>query len=215
MYLKGEKRMTLAIPETLRKYFIMGSQNCDRDPIEILKVAASAGITAFQFREKGEGSLTGNKKLELGKHLREICCEHNIPFIVNDDIELVDLLGADGIHVGQDDQSVKYLRKLFPGKIIGLSVSNASEVAKSPISLVDYIGAGPIFDTGTKPDAKTVVGLEWIIALREQFPKLPIVGIGGISPKNAATVIDAGADGVSVISAITKAENIKQAVYSI
>lgn len=82
--------MTLAIPEALRKYFIMGSQNCDRNPVEILKIAAAAGITAFQFREKGEGSLTGNKKLELGKQLRNICSEHNIPFIVNDDIELVD-----------------------------------------------------------------------------------------------------------------------------
>ncbi|PAV30490.1 thiamine phosphate synthase [Virgibacillus profundi] len=204
--------MNKHLPWILRKYFIMGSQNCKSDPVEILKKAAEAGITAFQFREKGEGSLSGDAKLELGKKLRDVCQQYKIPFIVNDDMYLVDQLEADGIHIGQDDLSAKGLRKHFPNKIIGLSVSNANEVAKSPTSLVDYIGAGPVFDTSTKADAKLAVGLEWITSLRKQFPELPIVGIGGITSANAASVIEAGADGVSVISAITKADNIKNAV---
>src|SRR5690625_3128742 len=112
----------MSLRKQLRKYFIMGSQNCDRDPVEILREAASAGITAFQYREKGDGSLTWKAKLELGKQLREICSAHQIPFIVNDDIELVEPLQADGIHVGQDDLSVKELRRMLPDKIIGLSV---------------------------------------------------------------------------------------------
>src|SRR5690625_1065932 len=100
----------MSLRKQLRKYFIMGSQNCDRDPVEILYEAVSAGITAFQYREKGDGALTGKAKLELGKQLREICASHHIPFIVNDDIELVQPLEADGIHVGQDDLSVQEIR---------------------------------------------------------------------------------------------------------
>ncbi|MEQ6376328.1 thiamine phosphate synthase [Bacillaceae bacterium S4-13-56] len=196
----------------LRKYFIMGSQNCERNPSKILEEAAQAGITAFQFREKGEGSLTGSAKLELGKELREICRRYQIPFIINDDIELAEALDVDGIHVGQDDQPVEMLRQAYPNKIIGLSISNSGEAADSPIHLVDYVGAGPIFSTTTKEDAKKAVGLEWIQTLRAQFPKLPIVGIGGINIENAASVLEAGADGVSVISAIAKVENIADSV---
>ncbi|MBY7142154.1 thiamine phosphate synthase [Virgibacillus sp. NKC19-3] len=207
--------MALQINTSLRKYFIMGSQNCDRDPAEILETAALAGITAFQFREKGKGSLTGEAKLKLGISLREICQRYNIPFIVNDDVKLGKSLDADGIHVGQDDQSVQAIRDLFPDKIIGLSVSNAREIASSPLSLIDYVGAGPVFATNSKIDAKKAVGVEWITALRKRFPTLPIVGIGGITTHNATSVIDAGANGVSVISAITQAENIREAVRAL
>ena len=202
----------ISLQQQLRKYFIMGSQNCDRDPVKVLQEAVSAGITAFQYREKGDGALTGKAKLELGKQLREICASHQVPFIVNDDIELVEPLSADGIHVGQDDLSVKEIRRMFPDKIIGLSVSNIHELEQSPLSFVDYIGAGPIYHTSTKSDAKSVVGVQWIETLRAQFSNLPIVGIGGIDTHNAPLVIQAGADGVSVISAITKAENIRDAV---
>lgn len=200
------------IRKQLRKYFIMGSQNCDRDPVDILKEAIPAGITAFQYREKGHAALTGYAKLELGKQLREICASHQIPFIVNDDIELVEPLEADGIHVGQDDLPVTEIRQLFPNKIIGLSISNANELEQSPISFVDYIGAGPMYDTSTKLDAKVVVGVQWIETLRDQFPNLPIVGIGGINTDNAPAVLQAGADGVAVISAIAQAANVIKAV---
>src|SRR5699024_1955853 len=105
---------------------------------------------------------TGKKKTELGMELRAICREHNIPFIINDDIELVDTLEADGIHVGQGDTTVAYLRERYPNLIIGLSISNREELNKSNTALIDYIGAGPVFATMTKEDAKEVAGLEWI-----------------------------------------------------
>lgn len=196
----------------LRKYLIMGSQDCNGDPAKILETAVAAGITAFQFREKGDGAITGNNKLQLGLKLRSICSRHNIPFIVNDDLDLVEPLEADGIHVGQDDQSVQKVRDSFPDKIIGLSVSNQAEVAKSPIRLVDYLGAGPVFQTASKDDAKKSVGPEWIKQLRMEYPHRPIVGIGGINESNAASVMEAGADGVAVISAITNAGDIHTAV---
>lgn len=199
----------------LRKYFIMGSQNCDRDPVEILKQAIAGGITAFQFREKGAGSLTGEAKLALGKRLREVCHKHDIPFFINDDKDLVEPLHVDGIHVGQDDVSVTELRSLYPNLLIGLSVSNEQELFNSPLSIVDYIGAGPIYDTSTKEDAKQAVGVQWIQTLRRKYPALPIVGIGGIQTKNAVSVMAAGADGVAVITAITKAGDITKAVKAL
>lgn len=199
----------------LRKYFIMGSQNCKRDPVQVLEEAAGAGITAFQYREKGEGSLTGDEKINLGRKLREICKRHGIPFIVNDDVELVEILEADGIHVGQDDRSIAELRELFPDKIIGLSISDQEELEKSPLAFADYIGAGPMFPTGSKKDAKPVAGPEWIRELRRQHPDLPIVGIGGIYPENATQVLEAGADGVSFISAVTQAKDITRAVQNL
>lgn len=201
--------------ELLRKYLIMGSQNCHRDPREILLEAIEAGITMFQYREKGEGSLSGRDKNKLGQDLRRICRSYSIPFIVNDDVELVDLLDADGIHVGQDDETVIKVRKKFPYKIIGLSVSNVDELKKSPIHLIDYVGAGPIFGTATKKDAKKPVSVKWIQYLRDQYPNLPIVGIGGINESNSIEVMNAGADGVSVISAITKSDHIFETVQKL
>lgn len=196
----------------LRKYFIMGSQNCHRDPVKILREALEAGITAFQFREKGSGSLSGNEKIQLGKRLRRLCAKYDVPFFINDDVHLISLLDVDGIHVGQDDQSVEGIMEQFPNVLIGLSISNEFELAKSPIHLVDYIGAGPIFSTSTKEDAKQAVGVEWIAELRSRFPKLPIVGIGGINASNADKVIASGADGVAVISALTNAKHIAHTV---
>lgn len=197
----------------LRKYFIMGSQNCSRDPEEILTEAIQAGITAFQFREKGSGALDGEAKIALGKKLRSICRKNQIPFFINDDVELAQMLDVDGIHVGQDDVSAEKLRKQFPKLMIGLSVSNEEEVKKSPLHIVDYVGAGPVFSTSTKEDAKKAVGTEWITFLRKEYPTLPIVGIGGIHTANAKQVIDAGADGVAVISAITRSNNIEKTVH--
>lgn len=200
------------IHNMIRKYFIMGSQNCTRNPELILKEAIRGGITAFQFREKGAGSLDGDEKIELGKRLRFICGKHNIPFIVNDDVELIDLLDADGIHVGQEDMPIEQLRASYPDLILGLSISNETELLQSNLNMVDYVGAGPVFSTNTKEDAKRAVGLGWIRYLRREFPNLPVVGIGGINEKNAKEVLRAGADGVAFISVVTKANDIKEIV---
>src|SRR5690625_6350909 len=93
----------------LRKYFIMGSQSCERDRINNLKEVIQGGITAFQFREKGKHALVGEDKIALGKQLRSLCQDANIPFFINDDVDLIDRLDVDGIHVGQDDMDVSIL----------------------------------------------------------------------------------------------------------
>ena len=199
-------------PSMLRKYFIMGSQDCKRSPEDILREAIEAGITAFQYREKGPGSLEGDNKMELGKKLRKICADKQIPFFINDNSELIEVLQVDGIHVGQDDISVDILRKKHPDLIIGLSISTEAELEKSNLKVVDYIGVGPVYATKSKADAKAVIEMSWIKTLKTRYPELPMVGIGGITEYNAHEVIKAGADGVSVISAITKSKDIQKTV---
>lgn len=202
-------------PSILRKYFIMGSQDCLRDPEEILIEAIEAGITAFQYREKGPNSLESDEKIKLGKRLRQICLDSQIPFIINDNSELIKLLNVDGVHVGQDDMSVEVLREEHPNLLIGLSVSTQNEFDKSNIDIVDYIGVGPVYSTSSKADAKAVVGTVLITTIKKWYPELPIVGIGGITELNAHKVIEAGADGVSLISAITKSKDIQKTVQHI
>src|SRR5699024_2799675 len=199
---------------SLRKYFLMGSQDCPpgREPADILKEAIAGGITLFQFREKGEGSLDGAEKIALGKQLRSICRDAEIPFIINNDVDLIEVLDVDGIHVGQTDTSVTVLREKYPDLIIGLSVSNEEELSTSPLHLVDYLGAGAVYPTTSKNDAVVGEGLEWIRRVRHLHPDIPCVGIGGITVDSAADVIAAGADGVAVISAITQADNIADAL---
>src|SRR5699024_2481197 len=203
----------------LRKYFIMGSQDCgNRSPLTVLEAALQAGITAFQLREKGTGALTGEEKEILGAKLSARCASYQVPFIVNDDVGLMEVLEADGVHVGQDDSSVKMISERFPNiliglsiMIIGLSICSRHELANCPVHLIEYIGAGTVFRTTSKADAE-VTGMQWIKTLRCLQQDMPITGIGGITVENSSAVIEAGADGVSVISAVTQASNIQRAV---
>src|SRR5699024_7174337 len=107
------------------------------------------------------------------------------------------------------------LRKMFPSLYIGLSISNEAELKNSSMDSIDYVGAGPVYPTDTKADAKNAVGLRWITSLRQTFPQLPLVGIGGIDEQNAKEVIASGADGVAIISAITEARDIQAVVDSL
>src|SRR5699024_4793790 len=151
---KNDKKHTLEVKEMtipfqrqhLRKYFIMGSQDCgNRSPLTVLEAALQAGITAFQFREKGTCALTGEEKEILGAKSRARCASYQGTFSVNDDVGLMEVLVADGVHVGQDDSSVKMIRERFPNLIIGLSISSRHELTNSPVHLIDYIGAGTVF----------------------------------------------------------------------
>lgn len=199
----------------LQVYFIMGSNNTKQDPASVLKQAIAGGITCFQFREKGMNAKVGEEKIKLGEQLRNICRDHDIPFIVNDDIQLAIELDADGVHVGQDDMSIIDIRKKVPDHyIIGLSTSNREEVKEAESLKVDYIGVGAIFTTDTKADAEEPMGLEGLEEIC-RATTLPIVGIGGINKQNANKVIETGADGVAVISAISEANDPQQAAKSL
>ncbi|MBM4762681.1 thiamine phosphate synthase [Bacillus sp. B15-48] len=194
--------------EFLKVYFIMGSTNCKKDPDKVLKEAIAGGITIYQFREKGINALDGKDKLELAFTLRGVCKEHNIPFIVNDDIDLALAVDADGVHIGQEDDVVNRVRKKIGDKILGVSVHNLQEAEEALRRGADYFGVGPIYPTSTKTDTNPVQGVSFLKKLRAKGYTVPIVGIGGITVENASAVTEAGANGVSVITALTNAINI-------
>ncbi|MED4017439.1 thiamine phosphate synthase [Sutcliffiella cohnii] len=202
--------------EHMQVYFVMGSNNCDRNPEVVLKEALEAGVTCFQYREKGEGAKLGIEKLELGARLKELCNEYEVPFIVNDDVELAIQLDADGVHIGQEDGNITSIReKIGNEKIVGVSTHNVEEALRAVELGADYIGVGPMYFTSTKKDIEEVKGPSVITAIREAGVTLPIVGIGGINISNAKEVVEAGADGVAVISAISKAENVEETVIKL
>ncbi|PEB25675.1 thiamine phosphate synthase [Bacillus toyonensis] len=198
---------TKKMSNLLQVYFIMGSNNCMKDPLAILKEALDGGVTLFQFREKGEGTLTGEDRVRFAKKLQALCKEYGVPFIVNDDVELAVELDADGVHVGQDDEGITSVREKMGDKIIGVSTHTIEEARWAIENGADYLGVGPIFPTSTKKDTKAVQGTKGLAHFREQGITVPIVGIGGITIENTAAVIEAGADGVSVISAISLADS--------
>ncbi|GER66550.1 thiamine-phosphate synthase [Weizmannia acidilactici] len=189
----------------LKLYFIMGSPNCQSRPQQVLEDAINGGVTLFQFREKGKGALKGDEKKALGEELQWICKNHGIPFIVNDDIDLALELDTDGVHIGQEDEPLESVREKIGNKIIGVSAHTVEEARQAVNGGADYLGVGPIFPTKSKEDAKAAQGTSVITDMRKNGIRLPIVGIGGIGRGNAKSVIEAGADGISVISAIAGA----------
>ncbi len=201
----------------LNVYFIAGSQDVPNGNLyAVLEEALQAGVTMFQFREKGQNSLEEDpvKKRELAIKCQELCREYQIPFVVNDDVELALAIKADGIHVGQEDAPIKeVLRRVSPDTIVGLSTSNAQEVAEAEtVEGLDYIGLGPVFTTSSKDNTDPELGIEGMTKIIGEGRSLPVVAIGGISAENAAEVRKAGVDGVSVISAIARSENISHTI---
>jgi len=132
-----------------------------------------------------------------------------VPLIVNDRIDLAAAVDADGVHLGDDDLPVSVAReRLGPDAIVGRSVSTPSAAREAEAAGADYLGVGAVYGTDSKDTSpeQSNVGLDRIRAVREATD-LPFVGIGGVTPENAAAVVEAGADGVAVISAITGADD--------
>lgn len=193
------------LKQQLSLYFVAGTMNCGSPEAfeRILLQTIQGGITAFQFREKGAKSLRGEQRLEVANRAKMICREHGVLFIVNDDLELMKSVDADGLHVGQKDGDLKTIREETKGKILGVSAHTFAEAEDAVSKGADYIGVGPIYQTASKEDAEKPVGVERIKELLMNHINLPLVGIGGITIKNVNEVILAGADGVAVISALS------------
>ena len=199
--------------ELLKLYFICGTTTClGKDLYTVVEDALKGGITLFQFREKGKGALEGKEKLEVAIKLKNLCKKYNVPFIVNDDIELALEIDADGVHVGQDDLGVDEIRKLMSNKIIGLSIGNEEELKQSKVEYVDYVGVGPVYVTQSKDDAGGAIGYEGLELMRKLLPQMPLVAIGGIQTQHIKDVMKTNVDGVSIISAISYSDNIEKTV---
>lgn len=205
--------MSTELRTRLQLYLVMGSANCPlAQPEEVLEAALRGGITMFQYREKGDRALQGDDKLQLGHRLKRLCHEYGVPFIVNDDIELALTLEADGLHIGQEDGAVPEIRRrLGESMLLGVSAHNPQEAMEAVRQGADYLGVGPMYLTTTKPDIAEVQGPSVIRDIRSSLLDVPIVGIGGITASNAAPVLEAGADGIAVVSAITASSTPYQA----
>ncbi|MFC6260152.1 thiamine phosphate synthase [Levilactobacillus fujinensis] len=190
----------------LRAYFVAGSQDVPgRDLRDVLATMLKAGITAYQFRDKGASQLTADERLALGRDLREQCRAASVPFIVDDDVEMALALHADGIHVGQSDAGVQRVIDAVAGQnlFVGLSCSMAEEVsAANQVSGIDYLGSGPIYPTTSKDDADPVIGTAGLARLVDQA-NVPIVAIGGVTVASLPAIAQAGAAGVAVITLLT------------
>jgi thiamine-phosphate pyrophosphorylase len=165
-------------------------------------------IGLVQLRDKKSAKFkTLNLALKLAKGLDR----SKTLFIVNDDLDLVVSSGADGVHLGQDDLSLKQARKILgKDKIIGISCHNLSQALKAQKEGADYLGVGPVFSTSTKPRAKPI-GSEVLRQLKNRI-KIPYFAIGNIHTGNISEIIDTGTKRVAVCRAIIKTKNFKLAI---
>jgi thiamine-phosphate pyrophosphorylase len=179
-----------------------------RDPLEVVAAAVAGGASVVQLREK---QATTREFVDLARALVGLLRPLGVPLIINDRVDVALAIGADGVHVGQDDMDPRDVRGLIgPDKILGLSVTGADEARAARGMPVDYLGAGPVFATATKKDAgapQGIVGLATMLALAE----VPVVAIGAITTDNAAAVMAQGASGLAVVSAICSAPDPRQA----
>jgi thiamine-phosphate pyrophosphorylase len=185
-----------------RLYVILDrTASAGRDLDTILAQALDGGAEMIQLREK---TLPSGDLLALAARLRVRCVAAKVPFIVNDRVDLTTTVGADGVHLGQDDLSPASARMMMPpGKILGLSTHSVEQAMAAQAAGADYVAVGAMYPTATKPEFR-LVGPALARQVRPVVT-VPLVGIGGITPENAAAVIEAGCDGVAVISAVCAA----------
>lgn len=168
--------------------------------VQTTQLAVANGVTAVQLRS--EQAYDRRDWYQAALALKEVLAETTVPLLINDQVDVAMAVQADGVHVGQSDLPVDVVRKLIgTEKMIGLSVSNASQMQSVPWEQVDYLGIGPIYPTNSKSDAAPVLGVEQLQKL-VQSKQCPAVAIGGINRSNITQVMQTGIDGVAVISAI-------------
>ena len=170
------------------------------------RAATEGGATVVQLRLKGAPT---NEVVELGRPIRQLCADAGVTFVVNDDVDAALALAADGVHLGRDDAGAE--RAVAEGLLVGLSASSGPEATAAEGTGAAYIGAGPVWETPSKPDAGPPIGLDGLRAIAEAVAP-PVIAIGGVDVANAAECIAAGAAGVAVIRAAADATALRAAI---
>lgn len=174
------------------------------DYLFFIKQCASSGITSVQLREKNANF---DFLLTFGARLKNILDPLNIPLIINDDVDLALKLNASGVHLGNSDGDARSARnQLGPDKIIGLSIESESDLHAANKLPVNYVAASAVFKTKNKSDIQVTWGIDGVKLLSKQSNH-PLVGIGGINSFNVLSILNAGAKGIAVISALHDAKN--------
>jgi thiamine-phosphate pyrophosphorylase len=180
-----------------------------RSHLQIAEAAIRGGADVVQLRDK-----TASSRLlyDIALQLRRLTRETEVPFVVNDRLDVALAADADGVHIGREDLPASVVRRILgPGKILGVSAETVEEAVTAEKEGADYLGVGPVFEArGSKADAGEPLGLGLIARIRREC-RLPIVAIGGIHAENARLVRDAGANAAAVISAVASADDIAQA----
>lgn len=166
--------------------------------LEQVRLLANGGATLIQLRDKTASS---KEFYEAAARVVTFGYDVRIKIVINDRVDIAIAVGADGVHLGQDDLPPEEARKLL-GKdaIIGFSTHSLGQARDAVTKPINYIGVGPIFSTSTKADHYPVIGLEGLRSIRNLVGVFPVVAIGGIDRRNAPAVIEAGADSVALIS---------------
>lgn len=192
----------------LRLYALVDPTRAGGVALDVLaRRVVSGGATLIQLRDK----LANTRQLvEEARAVHRALDGTGVPLIINDRVDVALAVGAEGVHVGQEDMTVEDARRLLgPNAIVGLSVKTIAQAEAAPVDLLDYVAIGGVFATASKDNPDPPVGVEGFRAIfavvRGRAPLLPVVAIAGIDAGNAASVIAAGADGVAVISALSLA----------
>jgi len=184
----------------------------DRPLTDVVTEAVHGGVSVVQLREK---TCTTREFYELGIALGAILKPLNVPLIINDRLDIALAVDADGLHIGQSDLPCDIARRLLGAdKILGLSVETMAEVEAANNLDIDYIGVSPVFATPTKTDTLPPFGLE---GLRQacSLSRHPAIAIGGINADNISIIMQQGAAGAAVVSAIMSAQNPRAAAYQL
>ena len=178
-----------------------------RDLADVLDAALAGGCRLVQLREKEWPS---GRLLPVAERLRARCAAAGAAFIVNDRVDLAVAVGADGVHLGQEDLPARAARPLLrPGMILGISTHSVEQARAGQAEGADYVAVGSMFPTRSKAEFE-LVGPDLLRKLRAEI-RVPLIGIGGITHDNVGEVIAAGADGVAVISAVCAADDPRAA----
>ncbi len=204
--------MRLPLTEALRLYLVTDQASLrGRTLADVVLAAVTGGVRCVQLREK---ALATRDFVALALAVKDLLAPFDVPLIINDRLDVALACGAQGVHLGQSDMPVALARQLLPPEVfIGLSVENLADVARAAGQPVDYLGISPVYATPTKTDTARPWGLAGVRQVRA-LTRLPLVAIGGIHQGNATEVLQAGADGLAVVSAICSAADPQAAAQS-
>lgn len=196
---KGRLAFDMALERDFSLYVITGENyHPGRSMIEVMEAALAGGADIVQLRDK---SASPGELLEKARALRELTRRFDVPFIVNDHLDIAIASDADGVHLGQDDMPIaEARRRLGPDRIIGISTHAIGQAREAELAGADYIGVGPVFPTGTKPGRQAVT-TAYVRQVAAEI-RIPWVAIGGIALDNAEEVLAAGATRLCAVSAI-------------
>lgn len=193
----------------------------DKDLASVVEAAIEGGVTVVQYRDKKSETAD---LIRMGKRLRAITKKHNVPLLINDHVGVAQAIGADGVHLGQEDMDLGTARRILgPDAIIGITANNLSEALVAASEGASYLGIGTVYATPTKENTKSIIGFAGVKDILHHLSrsttniKIPTVAIGGLNASNVERVmfqsksLTKGLDGVAVVSAIMAAQDPKAA----